>query len=283
MRRMKEIYYRYSRLLSPSDRRKLKAILVLQIMVSFLDVIGIALIGVVGALTITGIQSSQPTGKIFKVVELLNLDNRSFQSQVAILGLAAAAILIFRTLISIYFTRKTLYFFSYRGALLSSQLVSKLLSQNLLKIQEKTSQDLLFATTYGAKSLMVGVFASAANFAADLAILIVLTSALFFVDPIIAVGTVFILGTITGGIYKTLNVRARDLGRLDSQLNIDASTKILEVLATYRESVVRNRRQFYVEEIKSSRSRLAEIQAETSFMPNISKYIVETTIILGSI
>jgi len=281
--RIREMYSRYSRLLSRRDKKKLCIILVIQILVSFLDVIGIALIGVVGALTVTGIQSTQPTGRIFQVISLLNLEDRSFQSQVAILGIAAAIVLLTRTFISIYFTRKTLFFFTLRSALLSSQLISKLMSQNLLKIQEKTSQELLFATTYGTTSLMVGVFANAANFVADFALLVVLTSALFVVDPTIAVCTIFVLGAITGGIYKMLNVRAQNLGRLDSELNIEASTKILEVISTYRESVVRNRRQYYVEKIKETRSKLAVTQAEMSFMPNISKYIVETTVILGSI
>ena len=162
--RIKNFYFRYSRLLSRADKNKLGIILVLQILVSFLDVIGIALIGVVGALTVTGIQSSKPTGKISEIIELLRLSDNSFQGQVAILGLVAATVLLSRTFISIYFTRKTLYFFTYRSALLSSQLISKLMTQNLLKIQEKTSQELLFATTYGTTSLMVGVFANAANF-----------------------------------------------------------------------------------------------------------------------
>jgi ABC-type multidrug transport system fused ATPase/permease subunit len=40
---------------------------------------------------------------------------------------------------------------------------------------------------------------------------------------------------------------------------------------------------YYVEKIRDLRARLAATQAEMSFMPNISKYIVETTIILGSV
>ena len=279
----KAIYDRFSRLLAPADRVKLGVILVLQILVSFLDVVGIALIGMVGALTVTGIQSSSPTGRISQALEFLQLGDNSFQSQVAILGSAAVTVLLSRTFISIYFTRKTLYFFTLRGALLSSQLVSKLLSQNLLKIQEKTSQELLFATTYGTTSLMVGVFANASIFLADLALLMILISALFVVDPVIAISTFLLLGAITGMIYRMLNVRARVLGTLDSELNIESSTRILEVLSTYRESVVRNRRLYYVEKIKDLRFRLASAQAEMSFMPNISKYVVETTIILGSV
>lgn len=277
------LYSRYSALLSSRDKKKLLVILCLQILVSLLDVIGIALIGVVGALTVTGIQSSKPVGRISDFIEFLNLDSSSFQNQVAIIGLAAAAILLLRTFISIYFIRKTLYFFSLRSALLSRQLISKLLSQNLLKVQEKSSQETLFATTYGTSSLMVGVFANAVNFVVDLALLIILLSVLLIVDPIIALCTVFFLGSLTAILYKKLNKRAGKLGRLDSELSIESNTNILEVLSTYRESIVRNRRSYYVEKISQTRLRLAATQAEVNFMPNISKYVVETAVILGSI
>ena len=277
------LYSRYSNLLSSRDKKKLLVILFLQILVSFLDVVGIGLIGVVGALTVTGIQSSKPAGRISDFIEFINLDNSSFQNQVAIIGLAAAAILLFRTFISIYFIRKTLYFFSLRSALLSSQLISKLLSQNLLKVQEKSSQETLFATTYGTSSLMVGVFANAINFVVDLALLIILLGVLLIVDPIIAVCTVLFLGSLTAILYKKLNKRAGNLGRLDSELSIESNTNILEVLSTYRESIVRNRRNYYVEKISQTRLRLAATQAEVNFMPNISKYVVETAVILGSI
>jgi ABC-type multidrug transport system fused ATPase/permease subunit len=277
------LYSRYSTLLSSRDKKKLLGILILQILVSFLDVLGIALIGVVGALTVTGIQSSKPAGRISDFIDFLNLGDSSFQNQVAFIGLAAAGILLFRTFISIYFIRKTLYFFSLRSALLSSQLVSKLLSQNLLKVQEKSSQETLFATTYGTSSLMVGVFANAVNFIVDLALLIILLGVLLIVDPIIALCTVFLLGSLTAILYKKLNKRAGKLGRLDSALSIESNTNILEVLSTYRESIVRNRRNYYVEKISQTRLRLASTQAEVNFMPNISKYVVETAVILGSI
>jgi ATP-binding cassette, subfamily B, bacterial PglK len=281
--RIREVHGRYVGLLSRMDRNKLIIILISQILVSFLDVIGIALIGIVGALTITGIQSSRPSGSVFKVLNILNLETFPFQKQVAILGVLAAILLLTRTLISIYFTRKTLFFFTQRSAALSGRLISKLLSQNLLKVQERTSQELLFATTYGTTSLMVGVFANAANFVADFSLLLVLITALFIVDPWIAISTLLMLGLVTLVIYRMLNLRAKTLGKLDSDLNIQSSTHILEVLATYREAVVRNRRGFYVGNIRETRSKLALTQAEMSFMPNISKYVVESTVIFGSI
>ena len=57
----------------------------------------------------------------------------------------------------------------------------------------------------------------------------------------------------------------------------------MEVLTSYRELFVGNRLLFYAEDIKSQRMQLAKLQAEITFMPNISKYLIESTVILGSL
>ena len=80
-----------------------------------------------------------------------------------------------------------------------------------------------------------------------------------------------------------LNVRAGKLGVETSALNIKSSEKIVEVIASYRESVVRNRREYYAHEIGQQRISLAEMIAEQAFMPYISKYVIETTVVLGAL
>ena len=66
-------------------------------------------------------------------------------------------------------------------------------------------------------------------------------------------------------------------------MNILSNEKIVEVLNSYRESVVKNRRSYYVNLIRNQRLKLADITAELSFMPNISKYVIEVTVVLSSL
>ena len=278
-----ETLSRAVRTLDSKDRHKVIYIIVIQIALSFLDVIGVALTGIVGALTVSGIQSHKAGNRISLILHLLHLDRFTFQSQVAIIGMAAAIALLSRTFISILFTRRALYFFARRSAKLSADLISKLLTQNLLKVQEHTSQETLYAVTYGVRSMMMGILANSVSLISDVAILVVLSSALLAVDPVIAFSTALVFAAIAYLMHRLLSVRAQRLGEIDSKLNIASNSKILEVLVTYRESVVRNRRSFYASEINELRMQLTSAQAESTFMPNISKYIVETTVIIGSI
>jgi len=84
-------------------------------------------------------------------------------------------------------------------------------------------------------------------------------------------------------IYKLMNVRARNLGIQNSVLSVKSSQKISEVLEAYRENFVRNRRYYYSQEIANYRSEIANSLAEMQFMPYISKYVMEATVVLGGL
>jgi hypothetical protein len=80
-----------------------------------------------------------------------------------------------------------------------------------------------------------------------------------------------------------MSKRARKLGILNGELSISSDQKILEVLNSYREALIKNRRGYYSNQIRDSRVDLANVTAEFSFMPNISKYVVEISLVLGAV
>lgn len=269
--------------LEKSDQRKVILVVCLQVFLGGLDLMGVATVGVLGSLAIRGIQSTPPEGKVGQILNALQLDTLSFQSQITILGLTAASLLIVRTILSILFTRKILFFLSRRGASLSGQLVAKLLSRNLDLIQQRSVQQNLYSITTGVSVITVGIIGTAVMIVSDAILLLMMSLGLFFVDPLVAFITFMIFGGIGIILYQLMHVRAGKLGALDSELLIASNQKITEVLRTYREAVVRDRRLFYVEQIAQIRFQLSETIAEISFLPNISKYTLESTVVLGAL
>jgi ABC-type multidrug transport system fused ATPase/permease subunit len=106
---------------------------------------------------------------------------------------------------------------------------------------------------------------------------------LFVVDPTTAIGTSVVFAAIGFILYRLMHVRASALGKRSSQLNVRSNEKIVEVFSSYRESVVRNRRDYYAREIGKLRFNLADTLAEINFMPYISKYVIETSVVLGAL
>lgn len=276
--------FRRSILILPrSDRWKIIAITFLQICMGALDLLGVVAIGLLGAISVSGFQSRAPGNRINTALNLLHIANQRFQTQVIFLGLAAVFLLVGRTILSVFFTRRVLFFLSRRGAIISTNLISRLLSQDLLTIQARTTQETLFAVTNGVMIITLQILATAIVLAADVSLLVVLGMGLFIVDPLTALGTFFVFALIGFALYRLMNVRAHNLGVQSYFLNIESNEKIVEVLASYRESVVRNRRDYYAREIGKLRFRLADAAAEQNFMPYISKYVIESTVVIGAL
>lgn len=271
------------RVLEKKDRKKILIVILLQILLGFLDLIGVIVIGVVGALAVNGIQSQPAGDRVTKVLQLLSLDGMNFQNQVAILGVVAALVLIGRTLMSMYITRRILYYLSSRAAIISSNLIAKLFSQKLLSVLEKNTQETLYALTSGVSALMLGVIGTVISVSSDLFLLILLSGGLLMIDPIIAINTFIMFSLVATGLYFAIHNRVNVLGNESARLTIRSNEKILEVLNSYRELYVRHRRAFYIEEISQTRMSLAATSAELAFIPNIGKYIIEITLVAGGV
>ena len=63
---------RSSRVLSRTDQRKVFAVAILQIGLGALDLMGVAAVGVLGALAVSGVQSREPGNRVNTVLEILH-------------------------------------------------------------------------------------------------------------------------------------------------------------------------------------------------------------------
>jgi hypothetical protein len=64
---------------------------------------------------------------------------------------------------------------------------------------------------------------------------------------------------------------------------INNNQLIISALSTYRENLVGDRTKFYANLIGKQTRQVSLNAAELTFMPNISKYILETSIVVGSL
>ena len=91
------------KVLSRSDQRKMIAVTILQILMGGLDLLGVIAIGLLGALSVTGLQSSRPGDRVSAALKILHIEDATFQTQAIILGISAIILLVGRTILSIFF------------------------------------------------------------------------------------------------------------------------------------------------------------------------------------
>jgi len=271
------------KIIPEKSRRRFSLVILSQISLGLLDLLGVALIGAIGALSIRGIQSQGPGDRVSYLLDLLNLDNLKFQEQVAVLGVLAVLILVSRTVISIILQRRILHFLSRRGAEISSLLIENLLSKSILSTQRESKQDILFLTTTGVREVSLGILGSSVAILSDGTLLVLMFLGLFIIDPTIAATSLVLLGVLSYILNQIMSERAHNLGRDSYFLTIKSNQKIIEALNSFRELTVRGRAGFYASEIRKSRYELSKVEAEMQFLPNVTKYTIESGVLVGTL
>lgn len=267
-------------LLSKRDRRLVFVVVSLNIFLGFLDLLGVIAIGILGTLTVFGIGSRPPGNRVSYFLEAFSLESFSFQEQAAVLALFAAIVFISRTVFSIIITRRILHFLANRAAVLSNELTNKLLAQPLPIIQGRSQQEIIYLLGYGVNSIMLGILGLSAGIIADAVLLVIVVLGLLVVSPLIAIISIFSFSLVGLMLYHVTRVRAKNNGIVNSALMIETANRTSDVLENYRENFVRARLHYYSETIFGLRLRLASTIAEQQILPNLSKYLIEASVIL---
>lgn len=269
-------------LLDRQDKIKLSILSFMQLISNFLDLFGVLLIGLLsGLLMAKNIDSTMPDGWD-TFFDVLGMDSLAKEEQILLIATLSVLCLVTRTLLSIYFTKKTLFFLSIRGASISRDLLHRLLSQSIQAINNKTSQESVFAVTRGVEIIALHIIGTMLIILADSYLLIIMSIGLIIVNPVVAGGTAVMFALVGMVLYRFMHKTSGVLGQQNSYLNIESNQRIVESINLFRETLVQNRIGHYVEIFGETRSKLANVQAGISFLPYVSKYVIESTVILGA-
>jgi ABC-type multidrug transport system fused ATPase/permease subunit len=270
-------------LLPAYARKRFFAAGLIQITLSFLDLLGLALIAGMSAIAIHGLDSTSPGRQVSFVLNLLGIENFTTSSQLTVLAILTTFIFVFKTIVSIHLLRKMLNFLGNRGAELSSTLISKFLNNPVTKIQSSPSQETLFSVTNGANSVTVGVLGTSIALISDLALVVVILFGVVFFDPLTALLSFGIFSLVALSLHTLTRNKAKKLGAENAKLSIHSNEQVLEVMGSFREAFVRDRRFAYERGISEVRWKLANVVAELTILPSLSKYIMDVSMILGTL
>jgi ABC-type multidrug transport system fused ATPase/permease subunit len=273
-------YFQILLLVTKTDRIKLLLISLIQVFLSFLDLIGIAFIGLIGSVSVAAISSTKVAGRTESVINFLGISGYSSQLQVTILGSLAAALMIAKTFSSLYFNKKVIFFLSRRSATISANLTSNLFKKTFTEIKKQGSQKLIYTLTSGVDRITLGVLATTVALIADFSLLIVLLIGLLFVNPVMTIILLIALTSVAALLYLFIKNKNKRLGELQAQYSISSSNRIFEAIGNYRELILRGQRQVFADGIRQARLSQADAGAQSTYLSNVNKYILEASVLL---
>lgn len=269
--------------LGSNQKKKLSIFAFFQALVGIFDLIGIALMGIVGAIAITGLQSNSTPSGLQKYFAVLNLESEPFQIQVAIVACLAIFFMIARTLFSAYILKKALYFLATLSADMSEKFVAKLFGSSLRIVQEKSVSEYTYALTSGVSAMTIGVGGAAIALVSDLSLLILITITLMWVNLPLALITIAYFSLVAFFLYIQLSTKVRRYGQESSKLTILTQSFLSQTIYSFRELFVKNIEASQIQEISKVRRKSALLEANLNFLTNISKYTLEISLLLGGL
>jgi ATP-binding cassette, subfamily B, bacterial PglK len=269
-------------MLNARDLAKVGIACLLQLVLSFLDVLIVTLIGVI--VSIGSFAGEFRASKyVSTLLDILKLSDSSLATQVFTVGIIAAVTVIIKSALSLYVLRKITYFLSKKSSEITRDLLSKFLANSLIESQDKALQESLWSLTTGVSNITQGVIARSMTMVIDFTSFGSILVGLFFLDRIVALSSIAIFGILSTTLYLFFRQKARWVGKLETTLSIQSNQSLFQVLGSFRETFVRGRGEYYAETIGKTRLELSNTQANLNFMKVYSKYVMDISITIGAL
>lgn len=265
------------------DSIKYLAVVMIQIFLGFLDLLGIFMLGLLGSLAIRGLSYQDPGNRVSTILEFFRISDDNLRTQITVIGLVATIFLVAKSFLSLYLGKQTLFFLSRRSAILSSSLVSKLFSRDITLVQKDSIASRIYTLTTGVENVTTGILGAVALLLADFSLLTILSFGLFVVDPTLAIISLIYFSSLGFILYLKMHLKYKKLGEEVTLLTVEGNEKISEIVTSYREILIRNRRQFYAKIIGEKRLKTSNANAEIGFMGSFSKYAMELFVVFGGL
>ena len=146
---------------------------------------------------------------------------------------------------------------------------------------KKNSADVMRFADGGVDAMINSFVRPGATLLGEVVSLIAVVATLAFVEPALAVVTLLYLLLLGAVLYLWIARHARLAGEVNLDATIRTSRVILEVMAALKEVTLRNREDSVADLVETSRRRSARARANTYFLGQVPRYVLESGIIGG--
>lgn len=268
-------------LIPPPKRRLLYLAVTVQVSLAFLDLIGIALIGLVASVAVSGIGVDSVPPAAERIIDALGLGGLTISQLSVVLALSAVTVLVAKTIASAFMSRWITRFLAARQAEVSTQLARGFLALPMADVLRWTTSEAIYALGAGVSAATTSLLSSAATIAAEVFLFALVGVSLLAFDPILTVSALVFFAVIVIILQRVLSRWTARNAQTMKDTSIDTMTAVNEALMTYREATVLNRRELYVNRYSGLVGRYATAGAANTFILEIPKYVLEASLYIG--
>jgi ABC-type multidrug transport system fused ATPase/permease subunit len=264
------------RFLSRKTRRRLINLTAVRIVLSILDLFGIALIGfaVSNGIQTVALDSKVQTSDRFSALENLGL------SSPATLGLIAILLFFLKSLFSVWAMRRTTGLLAEIESLIGEIATKNCFDRTVSVVRGFSTPRIIFWLTTSTNALVQRVFGSAMAILVDVVQLLLIGAMILAAEPRTGLIAIVLLGGISLGATSHLGRKIHRSGLVASESKINQITSIRNYIETYREIWTSGQTHTFLKQIDDSREVTATQSAHLIYLASIPRYIIEFSLLL---
>ncbi len=264
-------------LLTPRQRMGYLLLLATRVVVNFLDIAGVAAVGLLGAAGASGFLGNREAS-FFGIT----IDIRTPGVLLTVMG-SVAAFFLMKAALSILLIRTTSFFLAKIESKNASEIAQYLFTGGLTELRQYSRSEVQWAVTQSTNQTFSGILGSAGVLLTESFLLFFMFGLFVLVDPVAAVAiTVYFLIVIL--IFQLLSKKGIKKSGADfAEGNVDVTQVTLDMFEAFKEISVLMKQSFFLERFNVARKRFAFGDAQMRFLMAIPRYFVETALALGAL
>lgn len=262
-------------LLRRHEKRKFVALVIARVFVQALDLIGLAIVGILAAALATGLSNEAQPRILGIQVDFISSDS------LIPLVVSMAGFFLAKSALSTGLLRATTSFLAQVEAQSAGEIANYLFGGDLTRLQEYSRSEHLWVASQSSQvAFSVMLFAGSA-LVTESALFLIIFSGFLLVDFQTAIAVVGYFLLVVGLFQAVIHWPTKRLGEALAENQILVNQSVLNLSATFREASVMERREFFLNRFFMARKQHARNYANYRFVLGLPRFFVEAALISG--
>ena len=246
-----------------------------RVVVHALDLLGLAAIGVLGAMLAGGLTNQSEA-------EFLGISIPINESQ-NFLWVAGAIAVFFLTksIIGTALLRVTTLFLARVEAASASEVATFLFSGDIARVRSMSKGEIQWAVSSSSQIAFSSMLFAGSALVTESALFLSVFGAFFFVDASTALMITAYFLILIALFQLSINQRLRRLGRRMAENSVRVNNSVLDMATAFREVTVLQKRPFFLEKFRGARRRYALDNSLQRFVMGLPRFFIEAALMVG--
>jgi len=259
---------------------KVAIFLVIQMLLSVLDLIGVALFGLVASIGF-GNGQIEKNSAVLLLFDILHLSNASVSKKIFLLSGLVLIFFSLKSLLSLYISKLFFTFLAERQTELSVRIIHKMNQAPYIWVKNENPHQLSHTINHGVTALITNGIGQSLLLFSELSLVLSFVVVLILMDPVIAFSIVLYLVFIVYLVSISASKRVSIHGVRIARLIVRNQELLFNSLKLFREIRILNRGIWFEAQISEYQEEVAQTQASNIWIQQLPKYIMEVSMMLG--